>query len=188
MPKQSSPRKRRRRKRNNSKRKPPSSPRRFTEEERSPRTPGRPYNPRTPVRSTGGRAKGKGKKHIVGKTPGGKDYYCGDVPVMPQRRAKSGKLEPKKRFMRRRLRKLELSLRLCEKEKRFRKRARSEYQRRSNELWNATVRALMRRYETSLRALGYDPGHNRLLGRLRSVFGDEVDELADLVNRRLFIE
>jgi len=107
---------------------------------------------------------------------------------MPRRRAKSGKLEPNKRFRRRRLRKLELSLRLCEKEKRFRKNARSQYERRSNELWNATVRALMRRYETSLRALGYNPGRNRLFGRLRSIFGDEVDELADLVNRRLFVK
>ena len=183
MPKRSPPRRKRKRKKTRIK-----SPAHFVAEERAPRTPGRPYNPRTPVRSTGGRPKGKGRKHIVARTPGGKDYYCGDLPVMPRRRRnKSGELEPRNQFRRRRLRKLELSLRLCEKEKRLRRRRpRSDYERRSNELWNATVRALMRRYVTSLHVLGYKSDSNRLLGRLRTFFGSEVEETDVARRRRLF--
>ena len=179
-----------RRKRSSRKKKKQKSPEPFVREDRAPRTPGRPYNPRTPTRSTGGRPKGKGKKHIVGQTPGGRDYYCGKVPRMRRVRRK-GTLEPRRVFRLRRLRKLELSLRLCEKERRLRRRVRSRYDERSNELWNATVRSLMKRYATSLRTLKYNPDRNRLLKRLRGSFGheskEEVDDLADMVARKLFV-
>ena len=181
-------RKRGRRRNTKKKKKTASSPDPFVRTERAPRTPGRPYNPRTPVRSTGGRPKGKGKKHIVARTPGGKDYYCGDVSIMRRLRRRDGVLEPRKTFLARRHRKLRLSLALCEKEKALRRNVRSDYDRRSNELWKATVHSLMRRYVTSLRAMKRNPEQSRLLKRLRDSFGNEGEEdLADEVARKLFI-
>ena len=105
-----------------------------------------------------------------------------------RRLRRDGILEPRKTFLARRHRKLRLSLALCEKEKALRRNVRSDYDRRSNELWKATVHSLMRRYVASLRAMKRDPEQSRLLKRLRDSFGNEgEDDLADEVARRLFI-
>jgi hypothetical protein len=105
-----------------------------------------------------------------------------------RRLRRDGILEPRKTFLARRHRKLRLSLALCEKEKALRRNVRSDYDRRSNELWKTTVHSLMRRYVASLRALKRNPEQSRLLKRLRDSFGNEGEEdLVDEVARKLFI-
>ena len=156
------------------KNRPATSPNRFVTEMRDPRTPGRAFDPYTPVQ-VDGKIKGKGKKHIVATTPGGGMYYCGDISSATHREG-----ETRDRWHRRNLHRIKMSLRLCEKEKAFRRRESSVYEARSNRMWRDVVHALMRRYTESLAVLGLNLNQNRFLKRLRLVFGNET------TNRKLF--